>query len=113
MDNDGTFKNSELRFSIPPGYFPDVKHGTRVSFGIRPEHLALGAPGGSASGRIIMIERLGAQMQVVIDSGGIRLSALVTRNEALRVGDVVGLSADGARLHMFDAQSGISLGKAK
>ncbi len=113
LDNDGTFRNSELGFSIPPGYFPDVKHGTRVSFGIRPEHLALGAPDGSASGRIIMIERLGAQMQVAIDSGGIRLSALVTRNEALRVGDVVGLSADGARLHMFDAQSGISLGKAK
>jgi multiple sugar transport system ATP-binding protein len=113
LDNDGTFRNSELGFPIPPGYFPEVKPGTRVSFGIRPEHLVLGAPGGSASGRIIMIERLGAQMQVAIDSGRIRLSALVTRNEALKVGDVVGLSADGARLHMFDAQSGISLGKAK
>jgi multiple sugar transport system ATP-binding protein len=112
LDENGTFRNSELGFPIPQGYFPEAKPGSRVSFGIRPEHLALQAPGNSTSGRILMIERLGAQMQVAIDSGGIRLSALISRNEALKIGDVVGLSADGARLHMFDAQSGVSLRKA-
>jgi multiple sugar transport system ATP-binding protein len=59
-----------------------------------------------------MIERLGAQMQVAVDSGGIRLSSLISRDEGFKIGDVVGLTADGARLHMFDAQSGISLRKA-
>ena len=112
LDGIGVFRSSELGFPIPPGYFPEAKAASRVAFGIRPEHLALRAPGGSASGRIIMIERLGAQMQVAIDSGGIRLSALISRNEALKIGDVVGLTADGARLHMFDAQSGVSLRKA-
>jgi multiple sugar transport system ATP-binding protein len=59
-----------------------------------------------------MIERLGAQMQVAIDSGGTRLSALISRNEALKIGDVVGLTADAERLHMFDAQTGVSLRKS-
>ncbi len=112
LDNTGTFWSSDLGFSIPLGFFPDAKPGSRVSFGIRPEHLALQAPDGPASGRIILIERLGAQMQVTIDSAGIRLSALIARNEALKVGDIVGLKADNERLHMFDAQSGISLRKA-
>jgi len=83
-----------------------------VSFGVRPEHLALGVPGDAASGRITMIERLGAQMQVAIDSGGIRLSSLIARNEALHVGDAVGLMADSERLHLFDATDGISLRKS-
>lgn len=112
LNNAGMFRSSDLGFPIPPGFFPDAKPGSRVSFGIRPEHLALQAPGGPASGRVIMIERLGAQMQVVIDGAGIRLSALISRNEALKIGDVVGLKADSARLHMFDAESGISLRKA-
>jgi multiple sugar transport system ATP-binding protein len=112
LDDTGTFTNAVLGFPVPPGYFADAKPGSRISFGIRPEHLALRAPGGSASGRIVMIERLGAQMQVAVDSGGTRLSALISRTEALRIGDVVGLTADAERLHMFDAQSGVSLRKA-
>jgi multiple sugar transport system ATP-binding protein len=112
LDDNGTFRNSELGFPVPLGYFPEAKPGSRVSFGIRPEHLVLQESDGSASGRIIRIERLGAQMEVAVDSGGIRLSALISRDEALKIGDVVGLSADGARLHMFDAQSGVSLRKA-
>jgi multiple sugar transport system ATP-binding protein len=111
LDGDGTFRNSGLRFPIPPGQFQQAKPGRPVSFGIRPEHLALGAPGDSACGRITMIERLGAQMQVAIASGGIRLSSLIARNEALQVGDAVGLTADSQRLHLFDAENGISLRK--
>ena len=38
-------------------------------------------------------------------------SALISRNEALKIGDVVGLTADAERLHMFDAQTGVSLRK--
>jgi multiple sugar transport system ATP-binding protein len=112
LDGMGAFRNSELGFPIPQGYFPEAKPASRVSFGIRPEHLALGPPGGSASGRIIMIERLGAQMQVAIDSGGTRLSSLIARNEALHVGDAVGLTADSERLHLFDAKNGMSLRKS-
>jgi multiple sugar transport system ATP-binding protein len=112
LDGDGTFRNSGLKFPIPLGQFPEAKSGRPVSFGIRPEHLALGVPADAASGRITMIERLGAQMQVAIDSGGTRLSSLIARNEALHVGDAVGLMADSERLHLFDATDGISLRKS-
>jgi multiple sugar transport system ATP-binding protein len=112
LDGDGTFRNSGLKFPIPIGQFPEAKPGRPVSFGIRPEHLALGVPGDAATGRITMIERLGAQMQVAIDSGGTRLSSLIARNEALHVGDAVGLTADSERLHLFDAKNGISLRKS-
>jgi multiple sugar transport system ATP-binding protein len=50
-------------------------------------------------------------MQVAIDSGGVRLSSLISRNESLKVGDAVGLTADNERLHLFDAKNGISLRK--
>jgi multiple sugar transport system ATP-binding protein len=112
LDGDGTFRNSGLSFPIPLGQFQEARPGQPVSFGIRPEHLALGAPGASASGRITAIERLGAQMQVAIDGGGIRLSSLIARNEALQVGDAVGLTADSERLHLFDSKNGISLRKS-
>jgi multiple sugar transport system ATP-binding protein len=112
LDGDGTFRNSGLKFPIPIGQFPEAKPGRPVSFGIRPEHLALGVPGDAATGRITMIERLGAQMQVAIDSGGTRLSSLIARNEALHVGDAVGLTADSERLHLFDAKNGMSLRKS-
>ncbi|MBF9029676.1 sn-glycerol-3-phosphate ABC transporter ATP-binding protein UgpC [Rhodobacterales bacterium HKCCE3408] len=75
-----------------------------VHLGIRPEHIALGAPGtGQCDGVIDVVEYLGADSFVVVDCGPLgQLTVRTTGDTAAEPRDRVGLEFDPARLSFFD-----------
>jgi multiple sugar transport system ATP-binding protein len=75
-----------------------------VYVGVRPEHVALGAPDrGMGSFVVRAIEPLGAETLVRLDAGGHPLVARVAGIPNLRAGDRVGVKLDRRQLHLFDA----------
>lgn len=82
-----------------------------VTYGIRPEHLALTAPDtpGAFAGTVGLIESTGTAMFVEVRTAQERLHALFTDRPALKRGDRVGLMPLPDRSHLFDSASGMRL----
>jgi multiple sugar transport system ATP-binding protein len=84
----------------------------RVTAGIRPEHVALGAAtGGRAAidATLVAAEPLGAETILTLDAHGTRLRARSHGFDAPARGAVVRLSVDPASVLWFDGQSGRAL----
>jgi multiple sugar transport system ATP-binding protein len=81
----------------------------KVILGVRPEHLALGAPDDkdAIGGAVVeVVEQLGSEIVLETRAGDCTLTvARVDPQAALSMGDAIRLSAQGERLHFFDPQS--------
>ena len=86
-----------------------VRHGRRVTLGVRPEHLTL-VPGGAGrallSARLLYAEDLGAARLLHCTVGDGELIVHTQSEAGDRPGDTLRLAADPANLHLFDAESG-------
>lgn len=82
--------------------------GAAVSMGIRPEHVGLvGAtdlPRGNnvLAGKVLVVEPLGAQTDLIVEVAGQTLTAKVEGQAMVSPGDHVELLVDQRRLHAFD-----------
>ena len=75
--------------------------------GIRPEHLAIVAPGqGEATGEVYVVEPMGREQIVDVQVGERRLRAIAPLGFAAKIGERVGLRFAPERLHLFDPSSG-------
>jgi len=75
-----------------------------LRLGVRPEHVAVAATGkGHGDALVTVVEPLGSETLVHLDTGGQPLVARVPGMAALRVGQRVGVKLDVRRLHLFDA----------
>ena len=85
--------------------------GKQVWMGIRPEHLELTGMGGVAGsgnsmrGKVLVVEPLGAQTDLIVEVGGQTLTAKVEGHARVNPGDDVELVLDRTRLHAFDYQT--------
>jgi multiple sugar transport system ATP-binding protein len=92
-------------------------NGKQVWFGIRPEHLGLeghttiAAGSNKLTGRVEVVEPLGAETDLIVDIGGQSVVAKVDGHAPVRVGDTVTLLADQPRMHAFDMQSELAIGR--
>ncbi|SPJ26156.1 ABC transporter ATP-binding protein [Palleronia abyssalis] len=90
------------RLGIPDG---------AVTMGLRPQHLTLVAPGsdGAFDAKVVNVEFMGHEINVHARLGDAVLVAVVPTGgmgaEVSR-GDLIGLRPDGARIHLFDAETG-------
>ncbi|QBZ90077.1 sn-glycerol-3-phosphate ABC transporter ATP-binding protein UgpC [Pseudomonas viciae] len=76
---------------------------TQLSLGIRPEHVSLKAAQGSAGVAVTVVEYLGSETYVHLDTG--QQEPLICRcevNAGWRVGDRVELQLETDNLHLFD-----------
>jgi multiple sugar transport system ATP-binding protein len=100
---DGHLVAGELR--IPAPGLPD---GRQVVWGLRPEHLLLGAspetPGIEAVVKVV--EPTGSETHLVAEAGGRDLVAVSRDRLALRPGDPVRLNPEPGRMHLFEPGSG-------
>src|ERR1051325_9388082 len=75
-----------------------------IHLGVRPEHVRLCAPDeGAATAEVRVVEPLGADTLIHVDTGGQRVIARVAGFPDFRPGDQVGVTLDRKHLHLFDA----------
>jgi multiple sugar transport system ATP-binding protein len=89
---------------------PLDRYEGEIHLGVRPEHVRLSAPDqGSATAEVRVVEPLGADTLIHLDTGGQRVVARVSGFPDFRPGDHVGVTLDPRHLHLFDA-AGARLG---
>jgi len=82
--------------------------GKRVSAAFRPEHVEMGEAGALA-GRIDVIENLGHETYVFVETSDGRVCLVVDRARRPRTGDAVRLAVRPEHVHLFDAETGLRL----
>lgn len=90
-----------LPIAVPP---TQLRHGQRVIYGIRPEHVALGEGGQTAS--VSVIEPTGSETQAFMRLGSNPLVGVFRERIALRPGERLGIRLDPERAHLFDKETG-------
>ncbi|SFM93495.1 ABC transporter ATP-binding protein [Variovorax sp. OV329] len=91
-----------MRVTAPCG--TAVEAGTALSFGIRPEHLAVVAPNeASLRGEVRVVERLGGETYFHVKAAGQNVIAKVGGDSKVGAGAHVGLAFDPAQAHLFQA----------
>ncbi len=84
-----------------------VEPGRAVQVGLRPEHLRAADPAHAiASGQVEMVEQLGADTLVHLAHGKTTLIARMPHGTSPAVGSTMGVTADPARVFLFDAATG-------
>jgi multiple sugar transport system ATP-binding protein len=100
--DDGHLRAGDLALPLPPG--AAIAPGAKVTWGLRPEHLALTASGLPAE--VVVVEPTGSETHLVLRAGGQELLAVLRDRVALRPGDGVHLAPDVAHVHLFDGTTG-------
>ncbi|MBN9434157.1 MAG: sn-glycerol-3-phosphate ABC transporter ATP-binding protein UgpC [Bosea sp.] len=91
---------------LPEGSGP----GRRVTVGIRPEHVMVGAaPATFSAARLALIEPTGAQTHLVFDLVGASLTAVMPGAGRFRPGETIDLRIEPADVHLFDPETGEAL----
>jgi multiple sugar transport system ATP-binding protein len=116
---DGSGEGARLtgpNVSIPlPARFRDAvgpTTGHKLILGVRPEHLELapdGAPSGTISGRADVVEYLGNEELIHADVAGLDLVAVLSSDQLVRPGDVLSMTVNPDKLHLFDPETTISV----
>jgi multiple sugar transport system ATP-binding protein len=86
--------------------------GRRFTVGIRPEHLDVAPPGGATAtvqARADVVEYLGNEELLHIAVAGVDMVAIVSADRRVRPDDVVTVHIPLDKIHMFDAESELSL----
>jgi multiple sugar transport system ATP-binding protein len=87
----------------------DARSGN-VSAAVRPEHLAIGDRGALA-GTIGVVENLGHETYVFVETADGRVCVLQDRETRPRAGDAVRLSVREGSVHLFDAGTGMRMNR--
>lgn len=106
------FRGEGVTLPLRPEIAAGGTAGQTVTAGLRPEHLGISdAADGSFAVEVDLIEQMGAQTLLLCKLGEIRMRALVTRNDTVRVGQTLHLRVQPENIHVFDKNSEISLKK--
>jgi len=103
----GTFRTGQVRLPVS-----GVADRDAVTLGIRSEDVALSSNSstdGGIAARVKLVELVGSDKLVQLETPVGRLIARVPTASGVGVGDRVAVSADAARMHLFDARSGSRL----
>lgn len=80
--------------------------GQKVVYGVRPEHLMLGAGGNGIQTRVAVVEPTGANTEVYSKFCNVELTSVFRERHDFAAGDSINLIPDHAHTHLFDAESG-------
>jgi multiple sugar transport system ATP-binding protein len=107
---DAALRQNGFELAVPAGLAESLRSHQRVIAGLRPEDLehAAGAQGDREArlrGVVEVVEYLGDEQLLHIDSGGVRLVAKLPSEPRARPQDELELALPLAKLHVFDAES--------
>ncbi len=95
---------TEAGTCLPVPDLAEATEGQAVVFGVRPEHLVLGAEGVVAT--VDVVEPTGANIEVFADIAGVDICAVFTERHLFEPGEKISLGWDLAKVHLFDKESG-------
>ena len=115
-DGDGEIVTDDLTVPVPAA-FKEGMAGMdgKVVVGFRPEHLELGeveGPAAQLQGTADVVEYLGNEELLHVTSGGKDIVAIVDSSHRVKPGDVVKLKLPADKLHMFHAETGLTINRS-
>lgn len=112
--------NAEVEFAdgtrVPAPYKQhglNGKDGQKVIYGVRPEHLSIGASGEGIPTKVTVVEPTGADTEVYSRFCDVSLTSIFRERHHFGAQDTITLVPDHANTHLFDAESGETLSKYK
>jgi multiple sugar transport system ATP-binding protein len=109
-----SFEGGGWSLPLPPALMLDekAKDGRSVWLGIRPEHIGL-SPAGAVTEKlavdVILVELLGGDTLVTCQRDDWQITARTTARPALTIGQTIEVGFTMARVHLFDAKTGLAL----
>jgi len=102
---EGIFKNNHIE-ALGARWPTSARaaEGQSVKYGIRPEHLALGADGIAAE--VEVVEPMGAETEVLVKVGAQTFTVMTHGRPTFGPGEKIRLAPQAAHAHLFDAASG-------
>ncbi len=100
----------DCRLTLPPGL--DVQPGTRVAYGVRPEHLKIAPSGGDMVAVVSLLEPTGPELHIYAALAGQEICITTNERLSLAVGDALSLTAMLDHVLLFDAESGAAIGRS-
>ncbi len=95
------------------GYARKSAAGREVTFGVRPEDIAVG---GTIAARVVVLEPLGAETLVTLAVGGdasgnnaVEMVTRVTPDAGLKPGESITIAINPAKTHLFDLKTEFSI----
>jgi multiple sugar transport system ATP-binding protein len=87
---------------------PAAGDGLDVSYGVRPEHLAVVECGsaGSVPGEVVVVEPTGAETELLVRSGTSDITVISHGRANIGPGDQIALRVTPGSVHLFDQKSG-------
>jgi ABC-type sugar transport system ATPase subunit len=98
----GALAVGELRFGCPVGA-PGLAPGKRVTIGLRPEDVSIGAAGERSV--VEIVEHLGSLQIIHVRAAGHRILAQVADTDTIRRGDALMISVKPHNLYLFSADT--------
>jgi len=105
VTSNGVLLGEGTLLPLPPVH--NARHGQKVVYGIRPEHLTLGTAGTPA--KVVVVEPTGPEMHIYADMGGQEVCAITQDRVSLSRDQMVGLTPRLDKVHLFDTESGKAL----
>jgi multiple sugar transport system ATP-binding protein len=102
----GNYIETESGTNLPLPIDAAAAVDRKVVFGIRPEHLALGASNEGVAADVQVIEPTGAETQVFVEMAGTQVTAVFTDRHDFQPGDRIVLKPRPEGIHLFDADTG-------
>ncbi len=99
---DGAVQALGAHWPLPPG--TQAASGQDVHYGIRPGDLQLADQGIPA--RVVVVEPTGAETELLLETGGQRLTLVLHGRTSAQPDDTVHLRLKPASAHVFDARTG-------
>jgi multiple sugar transport system ATP-binding protein len=102
----------DVSLPLEPRFRDSVGAATKLIAGFRPEHLELGEvdePSAVIPGRADVVEYLGNEELLHVHAADTDIVAIVDSSHRVKPGDILKMSLPLSKLHLFDAESGVSL----
>ena len=104
-----------IQLEVPADEFGGLTQGAKVEVGLRPSKMDLASAGdlNAISGKIILVENMGSEAQVIVDVDGQEMSFVTKTFRTLEPGQPVSFAIEPASIHVFSKETGRSLRNAR
>jgi len=92
------FKAGGIDLPMPSGVA--MAQGSKVTYGIRPEHLTLSDSGQPVT--VVVVEPTGAEIHLVLRAGDVEMTAVVRERQAFQPGQTLHIAPQAGMVHLFD-----------